>query len=126
MASRREFLKQAAGIALARRQVTVGGRRAKTVDIHAHCAIPEALKLMGLPANNGGAGLIVTPERLDRMDEQGIDVEALTINANWYALDRGPAREAVKVQNEKLAGLCASHPDRFVALATLACPHPEI
>ena len=30
-----------------RRQVTVGGRRVKTIDVHAHCIVPEAYALMG-------------------------------------------------------------------------------
>ena len=30
-----------------RREVVVAGKRVKTVDIHAHCAVPEALALMG-------------------------------------------------------------------------------
>ena len=30
-----------------RREVVVNGKRAKTVDIHAHCAVPEALELIG-------------------------------------------------------------------------------
>ena len=29
-----------------RRDVTVNGKRVKTIDIHAHCAVPEALALM--------------------------------------------------------------------------------
>ena len=33
-----------------RRQVVVNGRRVKTIDVHAHCVIPEALALMGLTA----------------------------------------------------------------------------
>jgi hypothetical protein len=35
------------GGAAPRRQVVVGGRRIKTVDVHAHCAVPEAMALMG-------------------------------------------------------------------------------
>ena len=31
-----------------RREVVVKGKRVKTVDVHAHCAVPEALALMGL------------------------------------------------------------------------------
>jgi aminocarboxymuconate-semialdehyde decarboxylase len=27
-----------------RREVVVNGRRVRTVDVHAHCAVPEALK----------------------------------------------------------------------------------
>jgi aminocarboxymuconate-semialdehyde decarboxylase len=30
------------------REVVVNGRRAKTVDVHAHCAVPQALGLMNL------------------------------------------------------------------------------
>ena len=36
-----------AGGAAPRRQVVLGGRRVKTVDVHAHCAVPEAMALMG-------------------------------------------------------------------------------
>src|SRR5437879_13051102 len=35
-----------------RREVVVRGKRVKTVDVHAHCAVPEALALMHL--NLGG------------------------------------------------------------------------
>ena len=31
-----------------RREVVVNGRRVKTVDVHAHCAFPDAMALMGL------------------------------------------------------------------------------
>jgi hypothetical protein len=31
-----------------RREVVVNGKRAKTADVHAHCAVPEALALMNL------------------------------------------------------------------------------
>jgi len=31
-----------------RREVVVSGRRVKTVDVHAHCSVPEAMALMGL------------------------------------------------------------------------------
>ena len=31
-----------------RREVVVNGKRVKTVDVHAHCQVPEAMALMGL------------------------------------------------------------------------------
>ena len=34
-----------------RREVVVNGRRVKTVDVHAHCAMPEAMTLMGVKPN---------------------------------------------------------------------------
>jgi predicted TIM-barrel fold metal-dependent hydrolase len=61
----------------------------------------------------------VSPERLKAMDEQGIDVEALSINPIfWYKAERDPAAEVVKLQNEKLAEICAKEPERFVVLGT--------
>ena len=31
-----------------RREVVVNGRRVKTVDVHAHCAVPAAMALLGI------------------------------------------------------------------------------
>jgi len=31
-----------------RRQVMVGGKRVKTIDVHAHCVVKEALDLLGI------------------------------------------------------------------------------
>ena len=114
----------------ARRKVMVGGKRVKTVDIHSHCAVPEALALMRLPAGSSARWdspqLMIGPDRLRIMDEQGIDVEALSINPFWYAAERDLARQIIQLQNEKLATLCAAHPDRFVAFATVALQHPDL
>jgi aminocarboxymuconate-semialdehyde decarboxylase len=152
MTTRREFLRSGAG-ALAgltfvgcdllaatparaqarRREVVVGGRRARTVDVHAHCAVPEALALMNLQLGAPGSPLppvlhmaTQASERLRAMDEQGIDVEALSINPFWYKADRDLAKQIISVQNEKLAEACAARPDRFVAFATVALQHPDL
>ena len=114
-----------------RREVVVSGRRVKTVDVHAHCAVPEALALMNLKL--AGPGLRTDLDmatqvlvRLQAMDEQGIDVEALSINPNWYKVDRDLAKQIIQIQNEKLAAACAANPDRFVAFATVALQYPEL
>src|SRR5262249_33905502 len=59
-------------------------------------------------------------------DEQGIDVEALSINPYWYEADRDLAAEVIRIQNEKLAEFCAAQPDRFVAFATVALQYPDL
>ena len=108
-----------------RREVVVSGRRVKTVDVHAHCGVPAAMALMGLkPAPS----LLMTQpaDRLRAMDEQGIDVEALSINPYWYGADRDVARELIRIQNEALAEACAAHPERFVAFASVALQHPDL
>jgi aminocarboxymuconate-semialdehyde decarboxylase len=109
-----------------RREVVVNGRRVKTVDVHAHCAVPEAMALMGRTVEQETLLMAQPRDRLRAMDEQGIDVEALSINAYWYAADRDVARELIRIQNEKLAEACAVHPDRFVAFASVALQHPDL
>jgi aminocarboxymuconate-semialdehyde decarboxylase len=101
--------------------VVVNGRRVKTVDVHAHCAFPDAMALMGLKVNP--ETLVMGTERIKAMDEQGIDVEALSINAYWYKADRDLARQLIKLQNEKLAELCgAARPLRRLCLGSAAIP----
>src|SRR5262245_13312053 len=114
-----------------RREVVVNRKRVKTVDVHAHCAVPQALALMNLKL--AGPSLRTDLDmasqvavRLQAMDEQGIDVEALSINPNWYKTDRDLAKQIIKIQNEKLAEACAANPERFVAFATVALQHPDL
>jgi aminocarboxymuconate-semialdehyde decarboxylase len=69
---------------------------------------------------------IVIEQRLKSMDAMAIDMEVLSINPFWYRKDRDTAAAIAKVQNEKLAELCASHPDRFAAFASLALQFPDL
>ncbi len=158
MPNRREFLKDVAGAAglvfvgcglldeaeaeaaaqspraggAARRQVVVKGRRIKTVDIHAHCAVPRATELLRRPAANPAAddGLLLDGQALSRriaaMDAQGIDVSVLSVNPNWYDVERDLVTQVISVQNESLAAFCAAHSDRFAAFASVALQFPEL
>ena len=113
-----------------RREVKVGGRSVKTIDVHAHCVIPEALALLGMTASANeqrGPGISeVGLRRIREMDEQGIDMEALSINPFWYRAERDLAVQVVKIQNEKLAEFCGRYPDRFVAFASVALQYPDL
>jgi aminocarboxymuconate-semialdehyde decarboxylase len=114
-----------------RREVFVGSRRVKVVDVHCHCVIPEVVDVIkGTPlvgAGRAGAGGALGPQRLETMDRQGVDVEALSINGYWwYAADRDLAQRIVQTQNEGLSRLVASHPDRFVAIASVALQYPDL
>jgi aminocarboxymuconate-semialdehyde decarboxylase len=109
-----------------RREVVVNGKRVKTVDVHAHCAVPEAMALMGRKVEAEGLLQSRMSDRLRAMDEQGIDVEALSINPYWYKADRDVAKKLIQIQNEKLAEICAAQPERFVAFATVALQHPDL
>src|SRR5437867_12010230 len=145
MNTRREFLEDTAGAVAGiafvgcsmvsaasaqaqarRREVVVNGRRVKTVDVHAPCAVPEAMALMGGKVEPQTLLMSQASDRIRAMDEQGIDVEALSINPYWYKAARDVARELIRIQNEKLAEACAANPDRFVAFATVALQHPDL
>jgi aminocarboxymuconate-semialdehyde decarboxylase len=156
MPNRREFLRHAAGAAAGvfcaacglrraaaqggpgaagkHREVTVGGRRIKTIDVHCHCTVPDVLDLVKGTAMEkalrqqltGALGFPVGPERIAHMDGDGIDVQAMSVNAYWYGADRDLARRIVDMQNERLAKICAAFPERVTAFATVALQFPEI
>ena len=145
MPSRRTFFKQSAGAvagvlfaergagpplhaqpATSRRQIMLGGRRVKTVDVHCHCIVPGALELMGQPTPTNNPALIMGIDRLRQMDAQGIDVEAISINPTWYGVDRDTAGKVIAFQNARLAEFCAAHADRFVGFATVSLQHPDL
>jgi aminocarboxymuconate-semialdehyde decarboxylase len=105
--------------------VVVNGKRVRTIDVHAHREVPEAMALMGLKVPM--QSLVVSEDRLKVMDEQGIDMEALSLNPIfWYKAEPDLARQVVNLQNEKLAEICAKEPDRFVAFAAVALQYPDL
>ncbi|MBM3342996.1 MAG: amidohydrolase [Betaproteobacteria bacterium] len=111
-----------------RRQTVINGKRVKTIDVHAHCVVPEALALEGQTVAQQQFPNMdeVGPLRIAAMDKQGVDIEALSINPTWYRLNRDLAAEICRVQNEKLAEMCATYPDRFVAFASVTLQDPKL
>src|SRR5256885_6375267 len=116
-----------------RREVLLGGRRVKTVDIHAHTFVSEVWDLVKdtplaatARANLTGNIVLGSPQRLIDMDAQGIDVQAINVNAWGYSADRALARDLIALQNEKISQYCAAHRDRFVGMATVALQHPDL
>ena len=109
-----------------RREVVINGNKVKTVDVHAHCAVPEAMAILGREHDKAELLMTDTTARIAAMDEQGIDVSALSINPYWYHAERDAAAELIRIQNDALAESCATTPDRFVAFATAAWQHPDL
>jgi aminocarboxymuconate-semialdehyde decarboxylase len=109
--------------------VTIRGRRIRTVDIHAHCAFPESVKMLGREAIRQDTlaleGQLLT-DRIATMDRQGIDIAVLSINAIWYDAERDLVTKLIAMQNEKLADFCGSHADRFTAFASVALQFPDL
>src|ERR1039457_2510015 len=122
MSTRREFLKGAAtttaglcftGCGLAayafgaqqqpavrnkRREVAIGGRRVRPVDVHCHCYIRDVWELIkDYPQAKSLQGVLDTPDgknlnienlsyRLQQMDEQGIDIQAVSLGTTYLYL----------------------------------------
>src|SRR5262245_39608212 len=98
------------------RELFIAGRRGKTVDAHAHCLGPEGWNLvnntpLAAAAQNNLTGYIAlgNPQRLVDMDAQGIDYQAINVNAWGYSAERALARDLVQLQNEKISQWCAKH-----------------
>jgi len=104
----------------------IAGKRIKTIDVHAHCIVPDAAKVINHPLEAPGLLWSNVGDRLAHMDKSGVDVEALSINPYWYRADRDHAEALIKIQNEQLAGFCAGNPDRFVGFATAALQFPDL
>src|SRR5258705_5719445 len=118
-----------------RRRAMIGGRRVTVVDVQAHTFVPEVWDLvkdtpLAANARNNLTGAIAlgpgTATRLQYMDKEGIDYQAINVNAWGYSADRALARDLVQLQNEKIAAAVAQHPDRFVGMAALALQHPDL
>jgi len=93
----REFANAALGAsqaAPARRRVMIGGRRVTVIDIHAHTFVPEVWDLvkdtpLAAVAKINLTGAIAlgpgTAARLQYMDKEVIDYQAINVNAWGYS-----------------------------------------
>ncbi len=121
----------------ARAPVVIRGRRARTVDVHAHCYFQAGIDLMGEEAKSVLPPVRGVPEhflqvesqletRLAAMDRMGIDLQVLSINPFWYRKDRETAEAICRIHNESLAELCARAPRRLAAFASLPLQFPDL
>jgi predicted TIM-barrel fold metal-dependent hydrolase len=124
----------------ARRQVTIGGKRIRTVDMHAHVFIQEAWPLVkDLPqvdramANLGNSPMAVgdgaaLDRRFREMDRIGMDVHVISVHPSQFLYFTEPelAARIVRMQNERIAELCAAHSDRFVGFGNVSLQQPDL
>ena len=98
-----DVLAQAAqGAAGGRRQISIGGKRIKVIDAHAHLSIRAVADVVkGTPFErngNGAANQVIGPERIKAMDALGIDMAVLTQQgAWWYGV---PDRDLARVDRQ--------------------------
>jgi aminocarboxymuconate-semialdehyde decarboxylase len=124
------------------------------VDVHAHVMLPEVddmvrdhpdgaaeraamVATMGMPSLEQNRRLLGeswrhrltdVDERLRHMDAAGIDVHVLSVSPLQYNYWADPALAArlCTAVNQRIAAMCAEHPDRFAGLAHLPLQHPEL
>jgi aminocarboxymuconate-semialdehyde decarboxylase len=146
MRNRRDFFKLTAGAAAGafiaglpvvgsaqggRRQVSLGGKRIRVVDLHAHCVVPEVEAVVkGTKFERAGAATgarMLNQARIDAIDKQGIDLQVLSINGHWwYDADRDLAPKIVAAQNEGLAKWVRANGERFDAFASVSLQFPDL
>ena len=146
MSSRRDFFKTLAGATAgmyvagrgvsvsalqappARRQVSIGGRRVRVIDVHNHWDMPLPAEIVkGTPFEERvkGPGL---EDRVAILDKSGIDVAVVSVNDFWWweAKDRGLARAICTYHNETLAKFNRQHPDRIFGMASVPLQFPDL
>ncbi|NOG69637.1 amidohydrolase family protein [Roseicella sp. DB1501] len=151
MATRRQFLAGAAGSGVlfcgcglhraaaappgrpTRQAVAVEGKRVRTIDVHAHCVFAETLPLVnndrsiiGPSVRGAEETFLDIDKRFAAMDAQRVDMEVLSVNPFWYRRDRDLAAQIVRINNERMAALCAAHPERFAGFASLTLQDPQL
>jgi aminocarboxymuconate-semialdehyde decarboxylase len=121
---------EASDAPVARREVRVGGKRVKVVDVHAHATVPGIAEVLkGTPLERyGQGGRALGPERIRELDKRGIDIQVLDINTFWWynAADRELAAKIVDTHDRGLAAWVNSNHDRFLALSSPALQFPDL
>ena len=121
-------------VAAVRRPVVIGGRRIRTVDIHAHCAVPEAGDLLrrAPPAPAGTQAPLLTLDgeslahRIAAMDAQSIDIAVLSINPELVRRRAGSRGQSDRRAERSDGGVLCRHADRFAAFASVALQFPDL
>ncbi|HVB86007.1 MAG TPA: amidohydrolase family protein [Candidatus Dormibacteraeota bacterium] len=129
------------------------GRKSLTVDVHCHILTAEVESLVaGCPEKQAEQAaqlriygpesiehnrtlfarlmpqLTGVDERLRRMDEMGVDVQLISPSPNqyYYWAEVDLAKQIVATQNEHIALVCGTHPERLRGLGNVSLQHPEL
>ena len=113
-------------------------RGVRIVALEEHCVVPDVVRAwqalpQGRMSISGGAGddpisrrlLDLGEERIAAMDDQGVDVQVLSLNSpGVQSLDAADAVAVARAANDELAAAVAAHPDRFQGFAAIPTPDP--
>lgn len=108
----------------------------RIVALEEHFVVPELLdawrRVSGGEVHGAGDDPLsrrlreVGEERIAAMDDQGVDVQVLSLTSPGVQnLGAADAVHVAREANDALAGIVAAHPDRFQAFAAIPTPDPE-
>jgi aminocarboxymuconate-semialdehyde decarboxylase len=141
MVHRRDFLKAAlCGCGLARPRLlrAQDSTRTLTVDFHAHAYVGDDWPLLRNRAEAKALesfvrapyfeSLVNVEARIAEMDREGIDVQAVSLYVGQYHYwaERELSADVVRIQNQKLAEMCARYPRRLVGLGAVSLHIPDL
>jgi len=132
-------------------QIVSNNKKHFTVDIHCHIHVPAADEMLRrIAPDDTGRKMVDTnpitakinaaqqksilpkltdPEvRLKDMDNQGVDIQAISASPFHYnyGYEADFCRDTSQVVNDRIAEVVAGHPDRFVGLGTVPLQDPEM
>jgi aminocarboxymuconate-semialdehyde decarboxylase len=108
------------------------------VDFHAHAFIGDDWPLLRNRAEAKALEAFVkapyfenltsVEARLAEMDREGVDLQAVSLYVGQYHYwaERELSAEVVRIQNQKLAEMCAARPKRLVGLGAVSLHLPEL
>ncbi len=124
----------------------------KTIDVHAHVLTEETIRMLQREAPKVAPKLSQVDHQFGTLDVAGnvyrhfprggwdldrrlqdmaaskVDVQVLSVCPQTFVYAQPPALAAAfaRIQNEQLAKLAKSHPDRFLAIGTLPMQAPKV
>ncbi len=126
--------------------------KAKTIDVHAHILTEETIRMLQREAPKVAPKLSQVDHQFGTLDVAGnvyrhfprggwdldrrlqdmaaskVDVQVLSVCPQTFVYAQPPALAAAfaRIQNEQLAKLAKTHPDRFLAIGTLPMQAPKV
>ena len=99
------------------------------IDVHAHYytePFSERMRSLGGTRNDVPGGAISLDQRLDMMDDIGVDTQVLCVGAQQpYYADATNATEAAHFANEFYKEVSTKYPARFAAFGCVPLPHVD-
>jgi aminocarboxymuconate-semialdehyde decarboxylase len=110
-----------------------GAGRPISIDLHTHWTPPAYSKALAKLAHGGGGGNPDSPssnlaKRIERMDQQGVQMHVLTLSGSmpWQWVPPDVGATLAQIINDAAVEAHLAHPDRFMAGIEMSIRDPEL